>query len=201
MATPLDISQPIVNPARLQLGSGNPRTLLDGGWWPRSKDPDTELPALIMAIDHLYSPIRRMVLSAGGWESHPRHIRIDARTIRLGYFASQPVALLTALCDDGQRVDLLVVPPDTAPQTAVAAMAVAASTTNAVHAQHITANAAEAGSSPAALAAAQAWGTDMEDPHAIRPRTLQPDDHRLPHVAGHGLTAPPAMPMLGPLRL
>ncbi len=196
MATPLDIDQPIVNPSRLQLGRGDPKTLLDGGWWPRSTDPDAELPALILAIDHLYSPIRRMVLSADGWETHPRQIRIGTRTVRLGYFASQPVALLTALCDAGQRVDLLVVPPETAAQTAVAEMAVAASETNTVHAQQIAVNTAEADPSPAARVAGQVWETDTGDPRAIRPRTLQPDDHRLPHVVGHGLSMPLAVPGL-----
>lgn len=39
-------------PSRLRLRSGLPgRSLLDGGWWPRSADPAAELPGLILAID------------------------------------------------------------------------------------------------------------------------------------------------------
>jgi hypothetical protein len=142
MTLPLDLDRATANPPRLQLGDGGSATLLDGGWWPHSIDPDAELPDLIAAIDHLYTPVRRLVLSADGWETHPRTLRIGTRTIRIGYFASQPVALLTAICEGGDRVDLLVVPPSTAAQTAAAAMAIAANRTNTVHAQQILTTAA-----------------------------------------------------------
>jgi hypothetical protein len=52
--------------------------------------------------------------------------------LRLGYFSSQPVSLLTAICGN-DRVDMLVVPP----RTADAAMILAATATNLVHTQHI----------------------------------------------------------------
>jgi hypothetical protein len=119
--------------------TGSRRTLLDGGWWPRSTDPVAELPGLVLAIDKLRGPVIRLVLSAAGWKSHPRRLGLDGRVLRLGYFASQPISLLTALCDNGDRVDLLIVPPDTAGDTAEAAMVVAATTSNLVHAQDIVA--------------------------------------------------------------
>jgi hypothetical protein len=112
------------------------RTLLDGGWWPRSTDPVAELPGLVLAIDKLRGPVTRLVLSAEGWNSHPRRLGVAGRVLRLGYFTSQPTSLLTALCDNGNRVDLLIVPPD-ARGTADAAMVLAATTSNLVHAQHI----------------------------------------------------------------
>jgi hypothetical protein len=59
------------------------------------------------------------------------------RVLRLGYFTSQPINLVTALCDNGDRVDLLVVAPGTEPGTADAALTLAATTGNLVHAQHI----------------------------------------------------------------
>ena len=36
------------------------RTLLDGGWWPRSADPAAELPGLILAIEERHGPITRI---------------------------------------------------------------------------------------------------------------------------------------------
>lgn len=117
--------------------TGSHRTLLDGGWWPRSTDPVAELPGLVLAIDELRGPVARLVLAAGGWDSHPRRLGVAGRVLRLGYFTSQPVSLLTALCANGDRVDLVVVPPHTATDTADAAMVVAATTSNLVHAQHI----------------------------------------------------------------
>jgi hypothetical protein len=113
------------------------RGLLDGGWWPRSTDPVAELPGLVLAIDHLRGPVRRLVLSAPGWDSHPRRLGVAGRIVRLGYFTSQPTTLLTAICDNDDRVDLLVVAPNTPYRIAEAAMRSAAATNSLVPAQHI----------------------------------------------------------------
>ncbi|MGN9909307.1 DUF5994 family protein [Phytohabitans sp. LJ34] len=122
---------------RLRLEStGSRRTLLDGAWWPRSTDPVAELPGLVLALDKVRGPVNRLVLAAAGWDSHPRRLGVAGRVLRLGYFTSQPVSLLTAI-GDNDRIDLLVVPPNTADGMADAAMVLAATTTNLVHAQHI----------------------------------------------------------------
>jgi Family of unknown function (DUF5994) len=55
---------------------------------------------------------------------------VAGRVLRLAYFTSQPSGLLTALCENGDRVDLLVIPPQTARETADAAMILAATTRN-----------------------------------------------------------------------
>lgn len=117
--------------------TGSRRTLLDGGWWPRSTDPVAELPGLILAIDNLRGPVLQLVLSASGWDSRPGRLQVADRVVRLAYFTSQPASLLTALCDKGNRVDLLVIAPGTEPGDAAAAMVTAAATGNLVHAQHI----------------------------------------------------------------
>jgi hypothetical protein len=123
--------------------SGSRRTLLDGGWWPRSTDPVAELPGLVLAIDVLRGSVTRVILSAAGWSEHPRHLGMDGRTLPLGFFASQPESLLTALCGyRGERVDLLVVPPTTPTRIAEASMALAASATGRIQAKDILATAA-----------------------------------------------------------
>ncbi|GAB7040362.1 MULTISPECIES: DUF5994 family protein [Catenuloplanes] len=114
------------------------RTLLDGGWWPRSADPVAELPGLVLAIDGLHSRVIRLVLAADGWAEHPRRLEVEpGRVVRLGYFASQPTSLLTALCDHGERVDLLVVPPDTDEDRADAALLLSTEVDNPRHAPQI----------------------------------------------------------------
>jgi hypothetical protein len=129
--------------ARLELEpTGTSRALLNGGWWPRSADPAAELPALLVAIDKLRGPITRVILSKA-WDDQPRRLMVAGRLLRLSYFTSQPAALLTAVCDNGRRVDLLIVPPDTPPATAEAAMALAATTRNQIPAQHLVAAAAD----------------------------------------------------------
>ncbi|MER7419469.1 DUF5994 family protein [Micromonospora peucetia] len=113
------------------------RTLLDGGWWPRSTDPLAELPGLVLAIDRLHGPIVRLVLNADAWDDNPRQLAIYRRVLRLGYFTSQPATLLTAICLNDDRIDLLVVPPETAGGLAETAMALAASAGNLVHSSQL----------------------------------------------------------------
>lgn len=123
---------------RLQLQAGAPFELLDGGWWPRSTDPVAEIPGLVLAIDALHGPISRLILHDKDWDSHPRRLAVAGRLVRVGYFSSQPVGLLTALSGRaGARVDLVVIPPDTAPDTAETAMRLAATNGNLIHAQNI----------------------------------------------------------------
>jgi Family of unknown function (DUF5994) len=129
-------STPPSTPRLRMEATGSHRTLLDGAWWPRSTDPVAELPGLVLALDKVRGPVTRLVLAAAGWDAHPRRLSIAGRVLRLGYFSSQPVSLLTAICGN-DRIDLLVVPADTAAGTADAAMVLAATAGNRVHAQDI----------------------------------------------------------------
>ena len=85
----------------------------------------------------LRGPVSQLILSAQGWDGHPHRLGVAGRVVRLGYFASQPATLLTAICDSGGRVDLLVVPPDTPRRIAEMAMLIAAATDNVLPAQDI----------------------------------------------------------------
>lgn len=133
------------------------RTLLDGGWWPRSTDPLAELPGLVRAIDVLHGPIVRLVLNVDCWDGNPRSLVVDGRVLRLGYFASQPASLLTAICRNDDRVDLLVVPPETAAGLAEAAMALAATAGNLVHAPRLLTAAGTMSAARTDSAGRRAW--------------------------------------------
>jgi uncharacterized protein DUF5994 len=113
------------------------RTLLDGAWWPRSSDPDRELPGLILALNARVDHVTNVMLGPAGWDRRPRRLSVAGRRIRLGWFASQPDGLLTAIGGNGERVDLLVVAPDTTAASANAAMAIAADAANTLHTSHI----------------------------------------------------------------
>src|SRR5215217_8496946 len=39
---------------------------VDGGWWPRSRDPDAELPGLIAGLDASLGPVTRLALNLDG---------------------------------------------------------------------------------------------------------------------------------------
>ncbi|SNT55386.1 hypothetical protein SAMN05443665_104369 [Actinomadura meyerae] len=121
---------------------GSARTVLDGGWWPRSADPVAELPGLILALqDHGpiddHRPITHVLLRADDWDSRPRRLRIDGpadtRVVRLSWFDSLPSGLLTAIHADGRRVDLFTVPAATPRDEAEASMELASDPHNVLH--------------------------------------------------------------------
>ncbi len=139
---------------RLRLGSAlSGRTLLDGGWWPRSADPAAELPGLITAVEGRCGRVARLMLGPAGWDSQPRRLGAAGRVVKLGWFTGQPARLLTAFCGSSGRIDLLVVPPGTAETDALAAMDLAAQPTNLIHAPDIL---AAIGSHPGPAAEAEA---------------------------------------------
>jgi uncharacterized protein DUF5994 len=117
---------PALSVPRLRLGPvPSRRTLLGGGWWPRSADPVAELPGLLRTIDDRRGRVTRLMLGPAGWDSQPRWLGGAGRAVPLDWFPGQPAGLLTAFCD-GDRVDLLVVPPGSAEAGALEAMDLAA---------------------------------------------------------------------------
>jgi hypothetical protein len=99
--------------------------VLDGAWWPRSRDIATELPGLITALTEYLGPITRVGLDAGAWEELPTRMTIDDRVVHID---SSAVGDDTVLITRGGQdlFSLLVVPPHATPDAARAAMAEAA---------------------------------------------------------------------------
>jgi hypothetical protein len=119
--------------------------LLDGAWWPRSADPDTELPDLVLALDSRRGPITHLLFDAGEWDEHPRRLVMTGHRVRLGWSAFSPANLMIAICDNGDRLDLLVIPPGTDQRVATAAMTMATDAAKPVRAQDILAEVTAAG--------------------------------------------------------
>ncbi|MEU1813744.1 DUF5994 family protein [Streptomyces roseifaciens] len=96
--------------------------VLDGAWWPRSRDIGAELPGLISALTEHLGPVTRVGLDASAWQELPTRLTIDGRVVRIDSF---PVGDDTVLVTRGENdhFALLVVPPDATPDTARAAMA------------------------------------------------------------------------------
>jgi hypothetical protein len=59
------------------------------------------------------------------------------RRVRLGWSAFSPANLMIAICDNGDRLDLLVIPPDTDQRVATAAMTMATDATRPMRPQAI----------------------------------------------------------------
>jgi hypothetical protein len=117
---------PMMTTARVALTpAGRPAGRLDGAWWPRSWDLVRELPALVEAMQSV-GPIVRATVNPTLWDSVPRHISAGGRFIKVGWFTDeQDVHGIMLLSPRAQRWDLLVVPPETDPETAGLLMAAA----------------------------------------------------------------------------
>ncbi|MGW7331350.1 DUF5994 family protein [Streptomyces sp. NPDC054840] len=104
---------------------------LDGAWWPRTRDIETELPALIGTLTEYLGPITRVGVDASAWNGLPTRLVIDDQVVHLD---SDPVGDDTVLITRGHNdhFALLVVPPDTTADAAHEAMA------RAVRADNIT---------------------------------------------------------------
>ncbi|MFE9464369.1 DUF5994 family protein [Streptomyces virginiae] len=127
--------------------------LLDGAWWPRTRDIETELPALISVLTEHLGPITRVGVDASAWNALPTRLVIDDQIVHLD---SDPVGDDTVLITRGHNdhFALLVVPPDTTADAAREAMARAVRADNMTQAAQIliatTPDATDTGPGPAA---------------------------------------------------
>ncbi|MBZ4319387.1 DUF5994 family protein [Streptomyces huiliensis] len=110
--------------------------ILDGAWWPRSRDIAAELPGLVAALTEHLGPITRVGLDAAAWEELPTRLTVGDRVVHLDSF---PVGDDTVLITrgDNDHFALLVVPPDMGPEAARAAMARAVRADNTAQAEQI----------------------------------------------------------------
>ncbi|WP_327415210.1 DUF5994 family protein [Streptomyces sp. NBC_01233] len=110
--------------------------LLDGAWWPHTRDIEAELPALISALTEYLGPITRVGVDASAWNVLPTRLVIDDQVVHLD---SDPVGDDTVLITRGHNdhFALLVVPPDTTADAAREAMARAVRADNVTQAAQI----------------------------------------------------------------
>ncbi|MGN9755818.1 DUF5994 family protein [Streptomyces sp. SD31] len=96
--------------------------VLDGAWWPRSRDVAVELPGLVGALTEHLGPIARLGLDSAAWDGLPTRLVVDGRVVHLD---ASSVGDDTVLVTRGDQdlFSLLVVPPDSPPDAARAAMA------------------------------------------------------------------------------
>ncbi|MFJ7902860.1 DUF5994 family protein [Streptomyces sp. NPDC096198] len=120
--------EPVAAPAaRLALKTdGTSRGLLDGAWWPRSRDLLSELPALTDVLDPLWGRITRIAVNPEHWPVIPRKVPVSGHIVKVGWFTPEidPHKLLLLSYGTG-RWDLLVIPPRTGAEAAARLMAAA----------------------------------------------------------------------------
>lgn len=112
-------------PARLALKAiDTPRGLLDGAWWPRSRDLTHELIALADVLDPLWGRITRIAVNPRRWPVIPRKVAVNGHVVKVGWFDEEmdPHKILLRSYTSG-RWDLLVIPPETGAAVAARLMA------------------------------------------------------------------------------
>ncbi|MCX4880605.1 DUF5994 family protein [Streptomyces sp. NBC_00847] len=115
------------SPLRLSLAPlGPPPALLDGAWWPRSRDLAAELPSLTAVLDPLWGRITRVTVNPTHWPVVPHKVPVAGHVVKVGWFLAEqdPHELLLLSYRTG-RWNLLVVPPTTPPVTAAWLLAAA----------------------------------------------------------------------------
>jgi hypothetical protein len=101
----------------------------DGGWWPRSRNALTELPALIAALDARPGVmVQRLAVHRCEWDEIPHQLTADgSHFVRVDWLTTIPHHTVSVTIADGREpIALLVVPPDTPTETAWAEMNIAA---------------------------------------------------------------------------
>jgi hypothetical protein len=105
------------------------RRILDGGWWPHSRDPADELPTLIPDLNSHFRQraiITRVALNLTAWDRTPHRVAIGDRIVPVGWFQALDADTIALTTTRGDRITLLVVPPETTADSAATALAMAA---------------------------------------------------------------------------
>ncbi|WP_431193189.1 DUF5994 family protein [Streptomyces tendae] len=97
--------------------AGSAPALLDGAWWPRSRDLRAELPALAAVLDPLRGRIIRITVNPDRWPVVPRKVPVAGHVVKVDRFrAEQDPHELLLLSYHLGRWNLLVVPRLRIPQ-------------------------------------------------------------------------------------
>lgn len=114
-ASPAQPAEPTPTAARIRLktASGH-RGMVNGAWWPRSRDLARELPPLIAALDPVWGPIYHVTVQRDLWPEIPKHVTTGDHVVRVGWYEAEqdPNDICLISLRGGERWDLLVVPPE-----------------------------------------------------------------------------------------
>jgi hypothetical protein len=113
-----------VKPHRAAMG------MIDGAWWPRSREPLAEFPAMIAGIERRLGRPDRVAFNVNAWAEAPGRIVVDDEVVRLEGFRSLDERTVLVSGYGWHRMVLLVIPPEADEHAAAAALARAAAPDN-----------------------------------------------------------------------
>lgn len=110
---------------RLRLKPDAPTTgVVDGAWWPESRDLAAELPAMAAELTSRLGPVEAVSYNLDAWDATPGKVGVGRGVVRMSGFHSQAYATVDVV-GARRRLTLLVVPPETDPRAADAALTAA----------------------------------------------------------------------------
>ncbi|MEU8825264.1 DUF5994 family protein [Streptomyces sp. NPDC048636] len=134
--------------------------LLDGAWWPRSRDLLRELPDLTDALDTRWGRITRVSVNPTHWPVIPRKVPATGHMVHVGWFTEQDPHKLILLSYTAGRWDLLVIPPETSAAAAARLMATAATVGGLLTASGLMASESTAHDAREDVSREEEWETD-----------------------------------------
>jgi hypothetical protein len=114
--------------ARLSLDPATARRAgIHGGWWPRSRDAEAELPGLIAELGTRSGRVSRVALQADAFSNIPHKLDVGGHHVPVAWFRymNRHTAIVTMAGRDD--LVLLVIPPRSSPAAAAEALELAAS--------------------------------------------------------------------------
>ncbi|MCW2774498.1 MAG: hypothetical protein JWN91_2824 [Nocardioides sp.] len=118
-------------PLRLQLADGPDSGTVGGGWWPQSRDLQTEAADLVDHFPAEAGRIQRLLFSRPDWDTLPdggrlRAVQAERGRVKVGSFPGDDTTMMVLQLASGRRLRLQVVQGDAEPVAAQAAMDAAA---------------------------------------------------------------------------
>ncbi|HEX6246682.1 MAG TPA: DUF5994 family protein [Nocardioidaceae bacterium] len=104
-------SRPPRRPLRLQLSGAPGHAVLDGGWWPHSREIDIELADLVDQFPEGTGCVARALYSRPDWDGQPHRIRVTRGWLKTGSFPGDNTRMVVLTMATGEQLRLLVVPP------------------------------------------------------------------------------------------
>lgn len=98
-------------PLRVRLAEPDPRNVLDGAWWPQTRDLAVELADLVDHFPADRAPVARALFSPPDWEAAPRRVPVARGYVKVGSFPGDDTHLMTVALTDRTRLRILVIPP------------------------------------------------------------------------------------------
>ena len=111
---PATSAEPVRAEVRLRMKPNSvARGHVDGAWWPRSHDPASEFPGLVLVMSSWIGPIRRITYHLHDWDKTGRELIVEGWTVTLVGLPALDANTVVVTGSNQRRMMLLVVPPET----------------------------------------------------------------------------------------